>query len=69
MSMSFQFKRPVYAGETLTCDWVIREMDNKGRARAEVSVINDDGITVLEAETTGVLPSESERQRLAEILT
>lgn len=67
-SMSFRFKRPVYADETLTCNWVIREIDEKGRAKAEVSVINGDGITVLEAETAGVLPGESERQRLVEML-
>lgn len=68
MSMSFRFKRPVYAGDILTCDWIIREINEKGRARAEVSVVNGDGVTVLEAETTGVLPDQSERQRLAEML-
>lgn len=68
MGMSFRFKRPVYAGETLTCDWVIGEIDEQGRAKAEVIVINGDGVTVLEAETTGVLPDENERQRLAEML-
>ncbi|MCT8348619.1 MaoC family dehydratase [Photorhabdus temperata] len=68
MSMSFRFKRPIYADETLTCDWVILESDEKGRAKAEIRVINGDGITVLEAETTGVLPDESERQRLVEML-
>ena len=68
MTMTFRFKRPVYADETLTCAWVIREIDEKGRAKADVSVINGDGITVLEAETTGILPGESERQRLLEML-
>ncbi|MCL1479793.1 MAG: MaoC family dehydratase [Marinobacter sp.] len=67
-SMSFKFKRPVYAGETLTCDWVISKIDERERAKAEVSVINSDGITVLEAEITGVLPNKDERQRLAELL-
>lgn len=68
-SMSFKFKRPVYADETLTCNWLILEIDEKGRAKAEVSVINDAGITVLEAETTGVVPNGRERQRLVEMLT
>ena len=68
MSMSFQFKRPVYAGETLTCDWIIREIDEKGRAKAEVRVVNGGGITVLEAETAGVLPGANERQRLVRML-
>ena len=68
MSMSFRFKRPVYAEETLICGWVVKDIDERGRAKAEVSVVNGDGVTVLEAETTGVLPGESERQRLTEML-
>jgi len=68
MSMSFRFKRPVYAGETLTCDWIVREIDEKGRAEAQIKVTNDDGVIVLEAETRGVLPNEPERQRLVEML-
>ncbi len=67
-SMSFQFKRPVYAGDTLTCVWVITEINERGRANAKVHVTNDDGVTVLEAEISGVLPNDSERQRLAEML-
>jgi acyl dehydratase len=67
--MSFKFKRPVYAGETLTCDWVIREINEQERAKAEISVTNGDGVTVLEAEITGVLPNKNERKRLTEMLT
>ncbi|HPQ95269.1 MAG: MaoC family dehydratase [Thiothrix sp.] len=67
-NMSLRFKRPVYAGETLTCDWIILDIDDRGHAKAAVRVINDSGITVLEAETTGVLPNVSERQHLAKIL-
>ena len=36
MTMTFQFKRPVYPDETLTCDWLIQEVDERGRGRAEV---------------------------------
>jgi acyl dehydratase len=67
--MSFRFKRPVYAGETLICNWVIREIDEQGRAKADISVINGDGVTVLEAEITGVLPNENERKHLIRMLT
>ncbi|MEH6354769.1 MAG: MaoC family dehydratase [Marinobacter sp.] len=66
--MSFKFKRPVYANETLTCNWIIQEIDEERRARAEISVNNGDGVTVLEAEITGVLPNDDERQRLATML-
>jgi len=67
--MSFKFKRPVYAGETLTCDWIISKIDEQERAKAEISVINGDGVTVLEAEITGILPNENERKRLTKMLT
>jgi len=66
--MSFKFKRPVYAGETLTCHWVISEIDQRERAKAHISVTNGHGVTVLEAEITGVLPNKDERERLAELL-
>lgn len=69
ISMAFLFKRPVYAKDTLTCDWLITEIDSQGRASAKISIINDDGVTVLEAETTGMLPNQNERQRLTKMLT
>jgi len=65
--MSFRFKRPVYPDETITCHWIITEIDERGRAKAEIRILNASGETVLEAETTGVLPGEPERQRLAEL--
>lgn len=66
--MSFEFKRPVYPGEQITCDWLITHIDERGHAKAEVSVINADGILVLQATTTGVLPGERERERLKRML-
>lgn len=68
MNMSFRFRRPVYADETLTCTWIMREVDGKGHARAEVTTVNEDGVTVLEAETTGVLPDAKQRQQLKKML-
>lgn len=67
--MNFRFKRPVYAGEIITCHWVITEMDERGHAKAEVTITNADGIVVLEAETTGILPGPKERQRLEQMLS
>lgn len=66
--MSFRFRRPVYAGETLTCDWIITAIDARGRAEAQVTISNPEGVIVLEAQTTGILPGEKERTRLAEML-
>ena len=67
-SMSFRFKRPVYANERLQCEWVIMEIDDRGRARAEVTIKNPKGQTVLEAETTGIVPNEQERARLRSLM-
>lgn len=66
--MTFRFKRPVYAGDTITCDWVITELDDQGRGRAEVTMRNAQGEVVLEADTTGIPPGGKERLRLFEML-
>ena len=66
--MSFAFKRPVYAGEQITCHWLIADIDARGHAKADVRILNAAGITVLEATTTGVLPGTEERQRLKQML-
>jgi acyl dehydratase len=67
--MIFQFKNPVYAGDTITCYWVIKAMDDKGRATAAITMTNEEGITVLEAETSGVVPGVKERKVLAQMLS
>lgn len=67
-SMTFDFKRPVYAGETLSCDWLIVEIDARGRAIATIQVTNQDGVTVLAGQTSGVVPSGPERARLAQMI-
>jgi acyl dehydratase len=66
--MNFRFRRPVYAGETLTCTWTMLEIDGRGHGQAEVTVTNGDGIVVLVAETAGVLPNDREREHLAGML-
>ena len=63
-TMNFRFKRPVYFGETIECKFTITEIDAKNRARAEVVYENTDGLTVLEAEITGILPEKAEREVL-----
>ncbi len=63
--MTFRFKRPVYADEALSCRWTITEIDERGRARAQVTITNPDDVVVLKAETTGVIPGDAERARLA----
>jgi acyl dehydratase len=67
-AMTFHFKRPVYPGDTVTCHWLIKDMDEKGRATAVVTMTNEDAITVLEGETSGVLPGPREREIMRQML-
>jgi acyl dehydratase len=67
--MSFEFKRPVYARELITCHWLIADIDERGHAKAEVRILNAEGITVLEATTCGVLPGTEERKCLKQMLS
>ena len=62
--MNFEFKQPVYADEPITCHWLIVDIDERGHAKAEVRILDAQGITMLEATTTGVLPGAKERERL-----
>lgn len=67
--MNFRFRRPVYVGEAITCQWTITDIDARGRATALVSMTNPDGVVVLEADVTGIVPGDPERQRLQQMLT
>lgn len=67
--MSFEFKNPVYAGQPITCHWLIADIDERGHAKAEVRMTNSEGITVVEATTSGVLPRTDERERLTQMLS
>jgi 3-hydroxybutyryl-CoA dehydratase len=67
--MNFRFKGPVYVGETITCNWVITDIDQKGRAKASVTITKQDGATVIEAEISGVVPGDAERKVLSQMLS
>lgn len=62
--MNFCFKRPVYFGDTIKCSLIITDIDEKGRAKANAVYQNQDGITVLEAFVTGIVPGFPEQQVL-----
>lgn len=66
--MQFEFKRPVYPGEQITFHWRITDINERGQAKAEVIILNAEGVTVLEASTSGVLPGLQERERLKQML-
>ena len=62
--MNFRFKRPVYFGDTIECRFIINEIDERNRARAEAIYRNQDGIIVLEADLAGILPGQPEKEVL-----
>jgi len=67
-AMNFRFKAPVYTGEKITCNWEITHIDQKGRAKASVTIIKGGGIIVIEAEIEGIVPGHEERKVLNKML-
>jgi acyl-CoA thioesterase FadM len=63
--MNFHFKKPVYFGDTITCQLVITAIDKKNRAIAAARYQNQDGMIVLEADLEGILPETSDREILS----
>lgn len=68
-AMNFRFKGPVYVGEKITCSWVITAIDQNGRAKASVTINKEDGVTVIEAEISGIIPGGEERKILNQMLS
>ncbi|MFH0996897.1 MAG: MaoC family dehydratase [Pseudomonadota bacterium] len=66
--MNFRFKRPVYMGETITCTLTITEIDEKGRARAEAVLVNQEGEVVITAHLAGRVPGQAEIQVLSRMV-
>ncbi len=65
--MQFRFKKPVYPGDRIVCEFVITEVDERGRAVAAAEYRNQEGVLVLEGTLHGILPGERERQVMAEM--
>ena len=63
--MVYDFKKPVYVGDTITCDFTITDIDERDRATATVCFRNQHDITVIEATLTGILPNAEERRVMA----
>ncbi len=66
--MDFVFKKPVYFGDTVTCRWTFTEIDDKGRAKAQVVFHNQDDTVVLTATVEGIIPGPPERLILKAIV-
>lgn len=65
--MAFQFKKPVYFGETVTCELVITRIGENGYAEAEAEFRNGEGLIVIEGRLTGYLPTMEQRRIMGEM--
>ncbi len=65
--MDFRFKKPVFFNDTITCRFTITSIDENDRAIAEAVYKNQNGMVVLEATITGILPNAQERDILSQI--
>ena len=68
-AMNLRFKGPVYVGDRVTCTWLITAIDPNGRAKASATLVNQDGMVVIEAEISGIVPGDAERKVLGEMLS
>jgi len=60
-SMAFEFRRPVYTGERITCTWTtesVEERPDRYDLAGEVVCENDDGDVVLTASVEGLVRKE-----------
>ena len=62
--MDFRFKKPVYFGDTVTCQFTITLIDDRNRAEARAVYRNQHGAIVVEALLGGILPDPAERKIL-----
>lgn len=57
-TMEYEFRRPVYTDETVTCEWTVESVDEQAdRYLLENSAVyhNDAGERVIDARTTGLI--------------
>lgn len=66
--MDFLFKKPVYFGETITCELTITQIDPRNRAAARAVFTNQHQAVVLEAKLEGFLPNRAEKNILSQMI-
>ena len=62
--MDFRFKRPVYFGDSITCQITITHLGPNGKAEAKAVMTNQDGEEVLSAHLEGFVPGPAEKEIL-----
>ena len=66
--MNFKFRRPVYIGDEITCEFTVVQMDDRRWAKAEGKFFNQDNEAVLDAEVFGIIPGPQEQSVLEAML-
>ena len=67
-SMHFDFLKPVFFGDTVTCRLEVQEINEKGFARVFAEFHNAQDQCVLKADLTGILPSQEEKEVLQSMI-
>jgi len=67
--MKFLFKRPVYFGDTVTCEITVRTVDENGFAVADARFTNQSSDEVLEAKISGLVPAAQDHALLATMIS
>ena len=66
--MGFEFKKPVYPGDTITCELTVDVVDASHLAHAHARWTNQDGVEVMAGALEGYLPDRATRDRLNEMM-
>jgi len=66
-AMQFDFKKPVYFGDRIVCEFKITYVDDRGRAEAVAEYRNQHGTLVVKGFLKGVLPGRAERSVMAQM--
>jgi len=59
--MNFNFRKPIFFGDTIDCDLTITEIDDRDWATAKAEYKNQDGTLVIEAILKGIIPGPNEK--------
>jgi hypothetical protein len=66
--MDFSFKKPIYPGEPITCEFTVDGVDASRFARAHARLTNRDGVEVMAVVLEGFLPDPPARDRLSQMI-
>jgi len=59
--MNLSFKKPVYFGDKVVCDFTITDIEDNGWASAKAEYKNQDGTIVVVAFLKGIIPGSKEK--------